>query len=325
MAEILKPQSRRYTGKIQPEPGQKNAKTGQVLQPYLPHDQLVEVVNLAMDLERPLLLKGEPGCGKTRLADAVSFELEMPLITWYIKSTTKAREGLYSFDALRRLRDAQVAAAYQGQEDKIQRIENLDNYIQLEQLGKAFDAEERTVVLIDEIDKADIDFPNDLLLELDEQRFQILETGRWVTSRHPPIVLITSNDEKDLPDAFLRRCLFYYIDFPTPDKLKEIVQKRYPRPEDTSDEEDNQRQELISSAVTRFNILRKKMVEDKKDSGKKVSTSELLDWVKVLLPYPKALEELTSSTKLPFPYVLLKDRGDLVRYAPQFAQRMAGV
>jgi MoxR-like ATPase len=195
------------------------------LAPYLPSPELINACQPRhLSGETPLLLKGEPGCGKTRLAQAVAHELGLPYEPWYIKSTSRARDGLYTYDAVRRLHDAQLVRM--GEESK-SKVDNLDNYIELGPLGRAFEKPQRTVVLIDEIDKADIDFPNDLLRELDEQKFTIEETGKEVKANYPPIVFVTSNDEKDLPDAFLRRCLFYYIEFPY-SQLTEIVKAHFP-------------------------------------------------------------------------------------------------
>jgi MoxR-like ATPase len=283
-----------YTGKsVLPE----NSK---LIAPYLPSPELINAVNLAIFLEkRPLLLKGEPGCGKTRLAEAVANELDLSYEPWYIKSTTRAKDGLYTYDAVRRLHDAQLVRM--GEKNKSE-VENLDHYIKMGPLGRAFENEQRTVVLIDEIDKADIDFPNDLLRELDEQKFVIEETGKEIEANKPPLVLITSNDEKDLPDAFLRRCLFFYIPFPDFQLITEIVQAHFP--ESSPD--------LIESVVNRFTELRTKMEKGK--SGKKVSTSELLDWFAVLSQFPsdQILKQLQG--KLPFSEVLLKKWPEHLRY-----------
>jgi MoxR-like ATPase len=254
---------------------------------------------LAIFLEkRPLLLKGEPGCGKTRLAEAVAYELNLPIERWYIKSTSRARDGLYTYDAVRRLHDAQLVKMGKKTESQ---VDNLNYYIKKGALGNAFESEQRTVVLIDEIDKADIDFPNDLLRELDEQKFTIEETGEVVEAKHPPIVFVTSNDEKDLPDAFLRRCLFHYIPFPT-QQLADIVQVHFP----------NSSSDFIGDVVKRFQELRKQMEKGK--SGKKVSTSELLDWFMVLRQFPEdeMLKQLEG--ELPFAEVLLKKWEDHLRY-----------
>ncbi len=284
-----------YQGKsISAEDSQKNG-----IAPYIPSPELVNAVNLTIFLEkRPLLLKGEPGCGKTRLAEAVAYELGLPLVTWYIKSTSRARDGLYTYDAVKRLHDAQLVRM--GKESK-SNVDNLDDYIEKGALGNAFDKDRRTVVLIDEIDKADIDFPNDLLRELDEQKFIIDETGELVEAKYPPIVFITSNDEKDLPDAFLRRCLFHYVKFPD-NQLENIVKAHF----------DSSSEDLIKAAVKRFMELREKMAKGK--AGKKASTSELLDWFAVLQQFPEdqILQELES--KIPFPEVLLKKWEDHLRY-----------
>lgn len=289
----------KYTGTKQPS-------QEEVLQyglyPYLPSDELVNVVNLTIFLQkRPLLIKGDPGSGKTRLAQHVAYELGLPFEAWYIKSTSRARDGLYIYDAVRRLHDAQLAGRI-GQDNV--NVSDPANYIRQGPLGRAFNSKQRTVVLIDEIDKADIDFPNDLLLELDEQRFVIEETGEMVQANESPIVFITSNDEKDLPDAFLRRCLFHYIEFPSYQRLAQIINAYF----------DSVSPKLAEAALDRFLTLRSQMEQQKGRTGKKVSTSELLDWFAVLQQYPE--EEVFSLLKgqLPFAEVLLKNWEDHLRY-----------
>jgi len=285
-----------YEGKKQPTPEEIE---NYGLLPYLPEDDLVEAVNLAIYLERPLLIKGEPGCGKTRLAAAVAYELGLPYESWHVKSISRAREGFYTYDAVGRLRDAQTAAG-----TRIVGFHNPSRYVRWEPLGRAFLNSQRTVVLIDEIDKADIDFPNDLLLELDEKQFVVQETGQVIQAREAPIIFITSNDEKDLPDAFLRRCLFHYIKFPTPERLVEIVWAHFP----------DAPEKLVKQAVKRFQELRDEMYLYKGDAGKKVSTSELIDWFRVLKSKreDESLKKLRG--KLPFPSVLLKSWDDHLRY-----------
>ncbi|MEH2424056.1 MAG: MoxR family ATPase [Nostoc sp.] len=303
MVETIMNQGLEYTGKVQPKLGEKD-KSGRLLYPYLPNDELIEVIKLMIQLERPLLLKGEPGCGKTRLAYAVAYELGLPFETWYIKSTSRAKDGLYTYDTVGRLRDAQLAAGKMIKDEDIYRISNPTTYVKLGPIGRAFKNEKRTVILIDEIDKADIDFPNDLLLELDESRFQVEETGETLQAKVKPIIFITSNDEKDLPDAFLRRCLFHYIEFPSNERLVEIIQQFFPTTSES----------LAKKAVDRFEQLREEMKKDKGNSGKKVSTSELIDWFNILHHHheDEALQKLEG--KLPYPGVLLKSWDDHRRY-----------
>lgn len=307
MAKTLKKKPLEYTGKAQPKLGETDEKTGQLLYPYLPSEELVEVVNLGIYLERPLLLKGEPGCGKTRLARAVAYELSLPYEAWNIKSTSRAKDGLYTYDAVGRLRDAQLAAAGRLSDEKIQKIDKPHTYVRWGALGRAFLNEQRTVVLIDEIDKADIDFPNDLLLELDEQRFVVEETGEEIRAKAAPIVIITSNDEKDLPDAFLRRCLFHYVEFPKRDRLIQIIKAFFP----------SSPEELVDAIIERFLQLREEMRKDKGDAGKKVSTSELMDWMRVLSHYPQDEVLKKLEQELLYPGILLKSWDDYRRYGAQ--------
>lgn len=286
-----------YTGEKQPSP-QECELDGR--EPYIPSPELIEAVNLTIFLQkRPLLLKGEPGCGKTRLARAVADELDLPYESWYIQSTTRAKDGFYTYDAIARLQDAQLA---QLDEQKRSKVNDPKNYIKLGSLGRAFQnsllKSQRTVVLIDEIDKADIDFPNDLLQALDEGRFPIQETGEEIKAnpKQPPIIFITSNDEKDLPDAFLRRCLFHYIKFPEESELVKIINAHFP----------DSQPAVIGAAVRRFQLLRTQMEKDIGKTGKKVSTSELIDWFTILRRYPEdeAIRKLEG--ELPFAGILLK-------------------
>jgi MoxR-like ATPase len=267
----------------------------------------VEAVRIAQLLERPLLLKGEPGCGKTRLAGAVAAELGLPYFEWHVKSTSRARDGLYTYDAVGRLRDAQLVAA------RLAEPRDDRSYVRLGPLGQAFLSEQPAVVLIDEIDKADIDFPNDLLVELDERRFRIDEIDETTIAKHAPLVVITSNDERDLPDAFLRRCVFHYLEFPAEQQLATIVRAHYPELQ----------QDLLDAAIRRFRELRARMAAEKGEGGKRVGTSELLDWVRVLADRPEdeALRLLAGT--LPFPGVLLKSWEDHARFAKRAADEGA--
>jgi MoxR-like ATPase len=226
---------------------------------YVATDDLKVAVNAAIVLERPLLVKGEPGTGKTVLAEEIARSLAAPLITWHIKSTTKAQQGLYEYDAVSRLRDSQLGDA---------RVSDIGNYIKRGKLWDAFASEARPVLLIDEIDKADIEFPNDLLLELDRMEFHVYETGEVVRARQRPILVITSNNEKELPDAFLRRCFFHYIRFPDADTMARIVEVHYP----------GIKRRLMEEALRIFFDMR-----EVPGLKKKPSTSELLDWLKLLL------------------------------------------
>lgn len=252
---------------------------------YLADRNLQDVVNVAIALGRPLLIKGEPGTGKTMLAQSIAKALGLRLIVWSIKSTTKAQEGLYVYDTVQRLYDSQF-----GDRD----VSDIKQYIKLGKLGEAFVSEEPVVLLIDEIDKADLEFPNDLLWELDMMSFYIPETGETITAKHRPIVIITSNAEKELPDAFLRRCLFHYIAFPDPEMMARIVRVHYPDLEDR----------LVQQAIAAFYWLR-----EIPGLQKKPSTSELLDWLQALVIGGVKPERL--SRELPFLGVLLKKNQDM--------------
>jgi MoxR-like ATPase len=251
---------------------------------YIVSDDLRNSVNISVALKRPLLIKGEPGTGKTVLAQSIAQSLGLRLIIWNIKSTTKAQEGLYVYDTVQRLYDSQF-----GDRD----VSDIKQYIKLGKLGEAFTASERVVLLIDEIDKADLEFPNDLLWELDVMNFHIPETGETITARQRPIVIITSNAEKELPDAFLRRCIFHYIDFPDQAMMKEIVHVHFPDLE----------QQLLAEALKAFYWLRT-------ISGlqKKPSTSELLDWVQALTI--GGIDPAKIAQELPFLGALLKKNQD---------------
>lgn len=257
---------------------------------YVTTDDLNMAVNAAVTLERPLLVKGEPGTGKTLLAEQVADSLGKPLFQWHIKSTTKARHGLYEYDAVSRLRDSQLG------EDKVQDIRN---YIEKGPLWQAFDSDEQAVILIDEIDKADIEFPNDLLQELDRMEFYVYETQETIKARVRPVVIITSNNEKELPDAFLRRCFFHYIRFPDNETMERIVHVHFP----------DIKKKLLKEALEVFYSLR-----DVNGIKKKPSTSELLDWIKLLVVEDIAPETLREDSSKAIPQLygaLLKNEQDV--------------
>jgi MoxR-like ATPase len=256
---------------------------------YVASRALQDVVNVALALERPLLLKGEPGTGKTLLAHHIAKSLGMGLILWNVKSTTKARDGLYTYDTVQRLNDARFGDG---------NVRDIRHYIKLGPLGRAFASPERVVLLIDEVDKGDIEFPNDLLFELDEMRFHILETDEWVTAAHRPVVVVTSNSEKELPDAFLRRCVFHYIDFPDEAQMSAIIDVHFP----------GLSAELLRSAFKVFYGLR-----EVPGLRKRPSTSELLDWIRALMASGASLpeEEVDSFRTVPFLGALVKMEEDL--------------
>ncbi len=258
---------------------------------YVATDDLRMAVNAAVTLQRPLLIKGEPGTGKTMLAEEVASALGLRLIQWHIKSTTKARQGLYEYDAVSRLRDSQL-----GEE----KVHDIANYIKKGKLWEAFESEQQVVLLIDEVDKADIEFPNDLLVELDRMEFFVYETGETVQARHRPIIIITSNNEKELPDAFLRRCFFHFINFPDRDTMREIIEVHYP----------GIARSLVQEAMEVFFEVRS--VPGLK---KKPSTSELIDWLKLLMADDipdEILKQRDPSRAIPPLYgALLKNEQDV--------------
>jgi len=255
---------------------------------YVISDALKNAVNVSIVLKRPLLVRGEPGTGKTLLSHSISVSLGKPLIRWHVKSTTKAAEGLYVYDTVQRLNDSRF-----GGKD----VSNIKHYIKLGKLGQSFTAPEQVVLLIDEVDKADLEFPNDLLNELDEMSFYIPETDETISAKHRPIVIITSNNEKELPDAFLRRCIFHYIDFPEPPLMEEIVKVHFPDIKST----------LLKEALETFYTLRK--IDDFR---KKPSTSELIDWIQALMA--SGLDGKIKDGEIPFLGTLIKKENDIDFY-----------
>ncbi len=260
---------------------------------YLTSDALEAAVNCALALERPLLVKGEPGTGKTLLAEAIAQGLDAPLLTWHVKSTTRAQEGLYVYDTVARLYDSRF-----GDGD----VKDIRRYIRFGPMGEAFRSERRVVLLIDEVDKADLEFPNDLLHELDRMRFRVSETGDEVVARERPVVIITSNNEKDLPDAFLRRCVFHFIDFPDQELMRRIVEVHHPRVD----------QGLVEQCLSIFFEIRAMT-----RLRKRPSTSELVDWIAVL--QRAGVTSVKLDRELPFIGALLKKEQDLVAYADQLS------
>jgi MoxR-like ATPase len=310
-----------YDGSYNPEPYELDA-CKKPLFPYIPDDDLKESVRLAIALNRPLLVMGDPGCGKTRLANAIAYELtqrnqqvlqhyglaEWPMYAWYVKSTSRAKDGLYTYDAVARLRDAQLANS--GYLDDVGKERLMDikqqSYINYGPLGLAFQSPLKAVVLIDEIDKAEIDFPNDLLRELDEQRFTIDETQTEIPSEPTPspIVIITSNNERPLPDAFLRRCIFHYVEAPSRPILENILRKRF---------QDRLPDVPIDNLLTSYLQAREL---SRSAGGKRVGTSEFLDWVDALLLEPDQIAEKLQGD-LPFKGLLFKTPEEHIRYQRQ--------
>jgi MoxR-like ATPase len=312
-----------YRGKIQPESGLYYEPIQQKIYPYDAGDELIEVVNLAIELGMPLLLEGEPGCGKSRLAHALVYEFNyrqennpIKYYEWTVQSTSKAEDSLYQYDYIGRLQAAQISGilSQKGTEESSSEQKNpatSKDWVDLQALGKAFkqsrDEEEQSVVLIDEIDKADRDFPNDLLLAIESRRFFIKETRDLIPANEQafPLIIITSNQEKNLPNAFLRRCIYHYIELPNQERLRKILTERFTDAE----------QDVIIKAVDRFQEVRTSQDETKSEGEKKVSTSELIAWFKSLLKYkPEEIIAKLNEDKLPHASILLKSRTDLQDY-----------
>ncbi|MFM8300670.1 MAG: AAA family ATPase [Microcystis aeruginosa] len=320
-----------YTGKIQPKSDLYYEPIQQKIYPYDAGDELIEVVNLAIELGMPLLLEGEPGCGKSRLAHALVYEFNyrqesdpIKYYEWIVQSTSKAEDSLYQYDYIGRLQAAQISGILSQKEIEESSSEQKNpatskqknpatskDWVDLQPLGKAFeqsqDKQEQSVVLIDEIDKADRDFPNDLLLAIESRRFFIKETGELIQANDQafPLIIITSNQEKNLPNAFLRRCIYHYIELPNQERLRKILTERFT----------DAQQEVIIKAVDRFLEVRTSQDETKSEGEKKVSTSELIAWFKSLLKYkPEEIIAKLKKDKLPHASVLLKSRTDLQDY-----------
>jgi len=312
-----------YRGKIQPKSGLYYEPIQQKIYPYDAGDELIEVVNLAIELGMPLLLEGEPGCGKSRLAHALVYEFNyrqennpIKYYEWTVQSTSKAEDSLYQYDYIGRLQAAQISGilSQKGTEESSYEQKNpaiSKDWVDLQALGKAFkqsqDKQEQSVVLIDEIDKADRDFPNDLLLAIESRRFFIKETRDLIPANEQafPLIIITSNQEKNLPNAFLRRCIYHYIELPNQERLRKILTERFTDAE----------QDVIIKAVDRFQEVRTSQDETKSEGEKKVSTSELIAWFKSLLKYkPEEIIAKLNEDKLPHASILLKSRTDLQDY-----------
>ncbi len=312
-----------YRGKIQPKSDLYYEPIQQKIYPYDAGDELIEVVNLAIELGMPLLLEGEPGCGKSRLAHALVYEFNngqqsgsIKYYEWIVQSTSKAEDSLYQYDYIGRLQAAQISGILSKEEIEESSSEPKNpatskDWFDLQPLGKAFeqsqDKQEQSVVLIDEIDKADRDFPNDLLLAIESRRFFIKETGKTIQANDQafPLIIITSNQEKNLPNAFLRRCIYHYIELPNQERLRKILTERFTDAE----------QEVIIKAVDRFLEVRTSQDETKSEGEKKVSTSELIAWFKSLFKYkPEEIIAKLNEDKLPHASVLLKSRTDLQDY-----------
>jgi len=260
---------------------------------YLTNEALESAVNVALALERPLLVKGEPGTGKTLLAEAIAEALDLTLLRWHVKSTTRAQDGLYVYDTVQRLYDSRF-----GDGD----VKDIRRYIKLGPLGQAFASDKRVVLLIDEVDKADLEFPNDLLHEIYRMRFFIPETGDEIVAKQRPVVVVTSNNEKELPDAFLRRCVFHFIDFPTKELMRDIVEVHHPKLDE----------KLVEQAMQTFYQIR-----EMRRLRKRPSTSELIDWISALKL--SGVKHVKLESNLPFLGTLLKKEQDLIAYADQLA------
>ncbi len=303
----------KYTGEKRPKPGQIDETTGEIIYPYIPDDELIDAVNFAITLKRPLLLEGEPGGGKSQLAIAVAYDLGYSYKYYCAKSTSKIDDLLYKFDTIGRLRDAQLAQFMNDQSER-DRIKNPATYIEYGPLGQAFiDSEQkRTVVLIDEIDKADTDFPNDLLEVLEKKQFPVKELNGQVikaNENNMPIIIIASNSEKKLSNAFLRRCLYYYVELPKPERLKEIIKARW-RDYD---------QQLLNEALEIFMKLRDAMKanQEERENTKIISTSEWIDWCELIQDSTERTEQFNQlkDKTLPFAQVLLKSQKDMALYS----------